>query len=199
MFNFMHAHCASRNTETERDCNVNVPGMKGTANEQRMCASVKRGDFRGGNRTVSEGHVALSFQNILSAHPRGRGGSPPALSQPSPKREQAALDEAWRGTHKHTQMGVSFPTIANQGLPAFNNCGDSSCIWQTEKYFQSWRLWLGWIFSYSIETTINLQPSHCHFKRKVCIQWRDHLFDLWQKKRNAPSRHSLVCFYLLSS
>lgn len=63
--------------------------------------------------------------------------------------EQAALDEAWKGTHKHTQMCSASLTIAYRGLPALNDCGTtrqtSDVFDRYIKHFQCWKMFIGCI------------------------------------------------------
>lgn len=192
MFNFMQAFSACRKTEMERDCNVYLTGTKETQTVNKLGACVKWG-FSGGNHTTSEllRHLKTYCQHIHEE----------AESKSSPWWEQAALDEAWKGTHKHTQMCSASLTIAYRGLPALNDCGTtrqtSDVFDRYIKHFQCWKMFIGCIArgrltpcNATFLSIVILRVNVCNFVHSAERPVQDMSFSLCQKKRKAPSSKS---------
>lgn len=176
----------------ERDCNVYLTGTKETQTVNKLGACVKWG-FSGGNHTTSEllRHLKTYCQHIHEE----------AESKSSPWWEQAALDEAWKGTHKHTQMCSASLTIAYRGLPALNDCGttrQTSDVFDSYiKHFQCWKMFIGCIArgrltpcNATFLSIVILRVNVCNFVHSAERPVQDMSFSLCQKKRNAPSSKS---------
>lgn len=90
---------AEKQTETEQDCNVYLSGTKDTVNKH-VCGWVLNKGFS----EVGISHYEWGSRcSVIS-----KRSVSTCMRKPSPNHhtrwEQAASDEAWKGTHKHTQI-----------------------------------------------------------------------------------------------